>query len=198
MVKSRLLSYLLLCAALLQLPLSAHNYLLEFKGAGFFPTGSCFKEIYGKAAPFIGYDFTFNICDNWYGFTTVDFMWKHGHSIGLCTPTKVLMMPIGFGVKYLYPVCYGNLYAGLGVEAVCVRTEECSEAMFCSIPNWGVGGVAKVGMYIDLYCNLALDLFLDYRFTKISGDDCFSCLSNPIKADLSGVVAGVGIVFKFN
>lgn len=118
-----------------------------------------------------GPELTFQLCDNscWYGFASVDFFHKKGHSIGLSTPTKVSLLPVGLGLKYFMPLCdeWADFYIGLGFQPVHVRTRALS-AFVPQQNKWALGGIAKVGAYIDLSCNFVLDLFIDYSFAEVS------------------------------
>lgn len=179
-------------------PLYCTDVLLEFKAAGFFPTNSCVKKIYGKGAVLYGPEVTAQLCDTqWYGFASVDFLSKKGHSIGLCERTKMSVALLAFGAKYFVPFCYGDFYVGLGFSPVHLKTRNCSLFVAPTTSKWGFGGVAKVGAYFDLRCNYFLDLFIDYNFTKVG---CQRCLQSviPLKAKLNGVIVGFGLGYRFN
>jgi len=60
-----------------------------------------------------------------------------------------------------------DFYIGLGFQPVHVRTRALS-AFVPQQNKWALGGIAKVGAYIDLSCNFVLDLFIDYSFAEVS------------------------------
>lgn len=178
------------------------DILVEFKGAAFFPTNSCVRNIYGDAAALYGPEVTFQLCQNknWYGFASADFLSKTGHSIGLCDLTKMYIVPLALGVKYFVPFCYrgcsGDFYVGLGFQPVHLKTVNCSQFVR-NTSKWGFGGVGKIGAYFDLPCNFFADLFFDYSFVKVACDKC-SDGATPLKANISGAVLGLGLGYRFN
>lgn len=187
-------SILFICA-----PLFCRDVLLEFKGAYFLPTDSCVKKIFHKGGALYGPEITFQLCEcsNWYGFASVDYLSKKGHSLGLCERTTMRIVPLAFGVKYFVPFCYGDFYVGLGFEPVHLKTINCSPFVQQKTSKWGFGGIAKVGAYFDLSCNYFLDLFIDYSVARVGCDKCSAGVI-PLKVKLDGAIFGVGLGYRFN
>lgn len=179
----------------------AHDVLLEFKGAYFHPTNDRFRKIYKNGALY-GPEVTFQLCQDscWYGFASIDFFHKRGHSIGLHTPTSIRLVPLGFGLKYIIPSCYEciNWYAGIGFQPIHVSIENNSPA----VPDhskWAYGGIAKFGALIDVYCNFFVDVFVDYSFAHLHSIRTSTCCGPevPLKTSISGVVVGAGLGYRF-
>lgn len=187
------------CATLflLCIPLRGKDVLLEFKAAYFLPSDKCVKKMYGNGGALFGPELTFRVYDNWYGFASIDFLTKHGHSIGLCNRTTMSLMPIGLGFKYLVPFCYGDFYVGLGFQPVRLKTTNCSTGVEPLTINWGFGGIAKIGSFFTLPDHWFIDLFIDYSFVKVGGKKCAPGVV-PIKANLNGAIFGGGIGYRFN
>lgn len=198
----RLLSLLLVVSAVGQL--AARDVLLEFKGAYFKPTGNRFKHIY-KGGALFGPELTVQLLecsDRWYGFFSIDYYRKNGHSIGLDTPTKVSLLPIGIGVKYFIPPCWcdnADFYLGLGFQPVRVHTHDFSPFVIPKITKWAMGGIAKAGVYVNFSCNFFLDLFIDYSFARASSKLTAAPTGPviPLKSSVSGVIFGAGLGFRF-
>lgn len=183
------------------MPISARDILLEFKAAYFLPTHTIFKKVYHGGALF-GPELTVQLCDTakWYGFFSIDYLRAHGHSLGLCTPTKVQLVPLAFGAKYFMPSCFECLdcYAGLGFEAMNVRTQDCAASVQNHISKWGFGGIAKLGAYYYLPRNFFLDIFIDYQFLKAGRNRCFiECGVQECKANINGVIFGAALGYHF-
>lgn len=195
----KVIHFLHVLLMLMSISLIGNDVLIEFKAAGFFPTNERVKKIYGKAACLYGPEITFKLCDEqqWYGFASVDFLSKTGHSIGCCTKTKMELVPLAFGLKYFKPVCWGDLYAGLGFQGLHLTTKNSSQFVEKCTSKWGYGALAKFGAYYNLPCQFVLDFFVDYSFAKI-GCNKYCGKAVPIKVHLSGVVAGAGIGYRFN
>jgi hypothetical protein len=191
--------YFILAMFLASASLKATDVLVEFKGAYFYPQSSVFRHIYHNAALW-GPEVTFKLCDQFYGFVSADFLIKRGDSIGLHTPTKVFLIPLGVGLKYFIPFHYGDFYVGLGFQPTRLHTNDCSPFVVREHTKWGYGGIAKFGTYINLSCNLILDLFVDYSFVKVP----FHCTQGPTgpliprKADISGAIFGAGLGYRFH
>ena len=183
--------------------MNARDVILEAKGAAFLPTDCIFKQIYGKKGGLFGAEVTFQLseCNEcWYGFASVDYFQHCGRSIGLGDATKVKMVPLALGLKYFISSCYADFYVGLGFQPTHVKTINSSVFVTPCTSQWGMGGIAKVGAYFDLYCNWVLDIFVDYSFAKL---DCKNrCPQNrafvvPIKANVSGTIVGAGLGYRF-
>lgn len=196
------IGYYFLASFFFIIPLCARDYIIEFKGAGFFPTNDCFKDIYGKSGALWGPELTFQLCENndhWYGFASIEYFQKKGHSIGLCNDTKVKLVPMALGLKYMQSLFCDRTdwYIGLGFQPVYISTNNCSEYVLTKQSRWGFGGIAKGGTYIDLSCNFVLDLFVGYSFVKAGCKKV--CTQNvvPLKVNVSGVIVGGGIGYRF-
>lgn len=194
---------------------------LEFKGGAFIPTGCDFRAIYGNATFFVSPEFSWQVVDraNWYIFASAGYVEKKGNSVGLCTPTKARLVPLGIGVKYFFQnfhddICSNHkVYLGLGFQPVLLKTNNRSEYVEQNSSDWGLGGVAKFGYILDLKRNFFIDFFADYSFAHVgcggqSSDSkvCCSLASSgirnvhyvtPLKANVSGMILGIGIGYSF-
>lgn len=174
-----------------------HDIIIEGKGAYFLSTNSTFKNIYNNGGGIYGAELTAKIYDHWYGFISADFFSKKGKSIGLCSPTKVNIIDVGIGLKYLLPFEYGDFYIGLGALPTYLRTKDCSPYVVSKQKNWGCGGIAKAGAYINLPRSFIMDLFFDYSFVKMAPHCCSSRTIITHKAILNGCWFGVGLGYRF-
>lgn len=193
----------LLALLLLAVPLMGRDTLLEFKGAYFLPTNSCFKTMYSNNRALYGPELTVQLCPerDWYAFASVDYLKAHGKSSGLCSPTTVRLVPIALGLKYFIPHRFENVdfYAGLGLEIMNVRTKDCAVDVIQQLSKWGYGGVAKVGAYCYLPHNFLIDIFIDYSFLR-AGSDKWCGLTDGVellKANVSGTIFGAALGYKF-
>jgi hypothetical protein len=203
-------NYLLMIIIGTTLPVCGSDFLcgrdvfLEFRGAYFHPTGSRFKKIYGGGGALYGPELTvqlFEDCCNWYGFISVDWFQKKGHSIGLHTPTKIHLLPLAFGIKYFLPPCYEcvDFYVGLGFQPVRVHISNCSSFVTREENKWVCGGIAKVGSYVYLPDNFFLDFFIAYSFARASSHigQVAAGPVVPLSSSISGAIFGGGIGYRF-
>lgn len=178
-------------------PARAYDVLLEFKGAYFLPTNTLFRKIYNGSAIY-GPELTAGCYKNLYGFVSVDYFSKQGRSIGLCSPTKMNMLNLGIGLKYLVPFCYGDFYVGLGALPTRLHVKDGSRYVIPCRTKWGCGGVAKVGAYFDLPKSFFVDLFFDYSFATIPFPCCPTAPVQSYNAKLNGCWFGVGLGYRFH
>lgn len=184
--------------------LMARDVLLEVRGAYFKPTGDRFKHIYNGSGLYGGeLAVQLSECnEHWYGFLSVDYLRKKGHSIGLGNPTRVTLLPIGIGVKYVMPACWcdnTDWYVGLGFQPVRVHTHDLSPFVIPKITRWAMGGIVKGGAYINFSCNFFLDLFIGYSFARAKNHLAVAPTGPvvPLSASVSGAIFGAGIGYRF-
>ncbi len=182
--------------------LAARDVIVEFKGAYFWPTNSDFKHIYHHGGILYGPELTLQLFDdtNWYVFASLDYFHKKGHSVGLCDPTSVTLIPLALGLKYFVPVCDDriDLYGGLGFEWMYARTKNCTELGVLKQTDWGLGGIVKAGAYYRLPHNFLIDAFIGYSYAKVGSNDC-DCQSGieSKRANVSGAIFGLGLGYSF-
>jgi hypothetical protein len=175
-----------------------YDVIIEGKGNAFITTNDTFNAIYGRATGGGGFEVTGGHWKNIYGFMSVDAFHNSGNTQCFCTPTKVTFVEIGFGLKYFVPFRVGDFYIGLGALPVWLQTKDCSPYVIQKQSNWGVGGIAKLGVYFDLPRSFVIDLFANYSFAKVKGECCPSIGTVPNVAHLNGMIFGAGIGYRFN
>ncbi len=203
MLRSKFFNGLLVMLSMIPAQIMSRDVILEFKGAYFHGTGDRFKHIY-KGSALFGPELTVQLsdCYNLYGFFSVDYLSKKGHSIGLNTPTRVTLLPIGVGLKYFMSFCNWertDFYVGLGFQPVRVHTHDESAFVIPKLTKWALGGIAKVGAYIDISSCFVLDVFIAYSFAHVRNRETEAPTGPviPLKANVSGVIAGVGLGYRF-
>lgn len=184
--------------------LISRDTILEFKGAYFLPTNHTFKDIFHNGGALYGPELTVQLCDDkpWYAFASIDYFQKKGRSIGLSDRTKVSLLPLAIGIKYVVPLLCDcvDLYAGLGFQAERVHTKNDSPFVIPELTRWGFGGIAKIGTYCYLPHNFVIDFFIDYSFVQTHrGNDAQAPTGPivPLKAHVSGAIFGIGLGYVF-
>jgi len=168
---------------------SAHDVLLEVKGAAFVPTSELFKNIYGTCGDF-GVELTAGeLFKNLYSFGSIDFYLKDGITSELESTTRVTMLNFALGLKYFVPFHQGDFYIGLGVEPSRMTTQD-ENSLTLQDVQWGCGGIAKVGVLVDLPHSLFTDIFFNYSFVNFNGTE----QSTPV----NGCLFGIGFGYRFN
>ena len=172
--------------------MTAHDVLLEVKGAAFVPTSTNFKDIYGTIGDF-GLELTAGgLSNHLYAFSSIDFLIKNGNTVNFQSPTKVNMIDLAFGLKYFVPFHQGDFYFGVGVQPTYLFTSDgLTDPVQTS--QWNCGGIAKVGVILNMPHSFFADLFIDYSFLKIN-----STSSSTTQTPINAAVLGVGFGYRFN
>ncbi len=184
-------------------PALGRDAIVEFKAAYMLPTNHLFKKIYGGNAIY-GPEVTVEMCGPWYVFGAVDFLNGSGKSIGLCTPTKVNIVDMEIGLKYLMPfekcssVCDTDLYVGLGVLPSHVHTHDFSPDVIQNRSKWTCGGILKAGAYVTVCESFVVDLFFNYSISKFKFNCCPTAGTQSHSARTDGCWFGAGFGYRFN
>ena len=165
------------------------RFLAEAKAAYFRPTGSKFKEIYGDEIGLYGVEVSAQAWKRLYGWASASYASKKGVS-SLGDPTRLTMVPIGLGVKYMHAYKHVSYYLGAGALTTYAHTRDSSPYLRHEITKWGIGGIAKAGLLVNINKCLFLDLFSDYSYTRIH--------YHGGEANFSGWSAGLGIGYRLN
>lgn len=174
---------------------TAHDVLLEVKGAAFVPTSQPFRGMYGDIGQF-GLELTAGgLLDHLYAFGSIDFLIKNGETVALASPTKVNMIDFAFGFKYLVPFSHGDFYVGLGVQPTYLSITNLGQGP-TEPAQWSCGGVGKVGAIFNMTNSFFADIFFDYSFAKFNAS---AVPANPVTTtSINGCVFGIGFGYRFN
>lgn len=170
------------------------DILFEAKGSLFVPTAKTFRNIYSNCGDF-GIELTGKLFKQLYAFTSADFIAKNGATIALGSLTKVNILNLGLGLKYLVPFNHGDFYVGLGMEPTCITIKNQIPTLL-EQQAWCCGGIAKVGVLFDLSESFFTDVFVNYSFIKTN-----FYTGNPLQvnqAHINGCLFGIGIGYRFN
>ena len=170
-------------------------FTVEAKAAYFYPTSHKYRKLYSGSGLY-GIELGAKLCDQWSGWFSVNALYKKGHSRGCGLRTEVTQVPIDFGIKYT--MCGCNCmrpYLGAGLLITYLRLHDHSHHLRSKIHRWGVGGIFKAGLQIDLPCCFFLDLFTNYSLITVTPKGHHHGCRH--KADLSGFSFGGGIGYNF-
>jgi hypothetical protein len=234
MMKRLVLASLGLALLLVSVAAHAREFLLEAKGSYYLFTNDTTRHIYHHGSGMFTAELSaklandreccVNECDcccdscwsHWYGWISAGYLQKKGHvkdTIGNTYKTKMNLIPIGIGLKYLWNSCWGDFYLGAGVLAARIKTHDHSPFVVPCRDKWGAGFIVKGGFLWDFCCCWFIDLFADYSFIRVKFHD--ATIQGPIlnaqrvqigsggmvqgrKANASGFELGLGIGYRFN
>jgi hypothetical protein len=176
--------------------LQATDVFVEAKAAYYRPTDDKFREIYSDSGIYGGEI----SCQAWrglYGWASASCFHKGGHSIRMHDSTTITFVPLGFGLKYLFPVSFVDLYVGAGMLNTYAHIEDDSHFVIHSHSKWGQGGIVKAGAIFNVNKHFFVDLFSDYSFMKIDFHNTDHEKVVRHDADLSGWSIGAGVGYRF-
>ena len=139
---------------------------LEEKAAYFHPVNGKIRDIYASGMGLYGFELSFPTWRYIYGWASGSYMSHVGHSIGEHSRTRVQLVPLGIGIKFVYTVSCFDLYAGIGGLGTYFHTKDQSHFVISSTSKWAAGGIAKVGIFIHPAKSFFIDLFGDYSYMK--------------------------------
>ena len=110
--------------------------------------------------------------------------------------TKIQMVPLTLGLKYILPTKCLSPYLGAGLLVSYVDIRNHSPYVRKKDSKWGVGGICKLGCLADISQSFFIDVFCDYSYLKVTfGDHHQKVLRH--KTDLSGLSFGGGLGYRF-
>lgn len=129
---------------------------------------------------------------------SVDYFTQEGRTQQDHDHTRLTMVPIGLGIKYIVPspnIC--NPYLGIGANATYLNIHTHSEYLMHDLSQWGFGGIAKMGCIVDLTHSWILDLFINYTWVIVHPEHCHGKYVVIHDANLSGLSVGGAIGYRF-
>jgi len=164
---------------------NAGEVLFKIKGSYFYPSDKSFQDIYGAGLMF-GAEASTEILKNFEMWVEAGYFSKKGELSFTKEETKLRIIPVGGGVRYLFPARRLRYYFGLGVNYYRYR-----EANLLGTVNYGrLGLAAKAGSFIKLKKKIFIDLYLGYSFCKMKPAD--------FRFNIGGVEAGIGVACQFS
>jgi len=176
---------------------SPKEVLLELRGAYYYPTSDLFRDIY-KGAGMGSVELSVQAGKGFYPWLSFSYIGASGVSTDEHEKTRIYMLPIGLGLKYIF-LRDRRLrpYLGLGMVVAYSHLFNDTDLIDRIQTDWSIGGIAKVGALAFATRRLFFDLFIDYTYLKANygssnGDGVFSN-----KVNLSGLAFGGGIGIRF-
>ena len=167
----------------------------EAKAAYFYPTHHRFRDIHSGGGLY-SIEASMQTWDQLYSWASVGYFQESGSSIGEKRKTKIQMVPLTLGLKYILPTKCLSPYLGAGLLVSYVDIRNHSPYVRKKDSKWGVGGICKLGCLADISQSFFIDVFCDYSYLKVTfGDHHQKVLRH--KTDLSGLSFGGGLGYRF-
>jgi hypothetical protein len=158
--------------------------MLQLRGSYFSPTEEVFQDIYGGGFTFGG-EVSVGIWKNlqfWIG-------GNYYRGDGELTYTKeeitLQIIPIGLGLKYLFPAGIFNFYGAGGINLYQYKESN----TLGEVKKGGIGYAGKIGVMVKVAKGLIIDLFGEYSYCKMMPAD--------FTINIGGISAGIGLGYLF-
>ena len=142
----------------------------DVRMAAFYPQGSLFRSIYGNWQ--VDYELEIGkiFLKNYEAWANINFLTTSGQTI-LGNSTTFKNCNISVGGKYIFRFKeIWKLYLGLGINDALVYAHNYSSYVKKHVHKNGVGGVFKLGVYVEPMDHLFIDVFADYLYQPIHFD----------------------------
>jgi len=168
----------------------AYETSLKLRPYVFIPRAHLYREIYGKVSGGVELEAETIFCHGIGVWANVDGLFKRGHSLGLCCPTKIGIFNFSFGPKWLYTFCDErfSLYLGVGPTFAGVFVRNKSVCCINKVNKFSPGVVAKTGFYWHVNDCVFLELFGDYLYQPVHFQH---------HVDVGGGKIGLGVGYTF-
>jgi len=175
----------------------AEGFLLEGKISYFRPTSSDLKKIFGSAWLNAQIEISQSIWECLNIYASANFLHACGCSIGGENDTKIRIIPMSLGLKYLTSInsCC-DLYVAAATRYFFLRIENDYPFVKNTINKHGLGGVVEAGGLFYITPCFFLDVFADYSFKKLQHSKG-SLEISPHSIEVGGLCIGAGIGYNF-
>lgn len=172
---------------------------VETKVSAFFPSSKIIRRIYSDVIPYYEFEITKPFCNDWQVWLGAGYFSNEGHAIGCKNKTSFLLIPVTFGLKYIYSIsdCM-DLYTGAGACWSFLKNKDHSSFVHKNISNNALGCICKLGFIYRVKENIFIDIFTEYLYQHFSFKHHYAehyTLRHNL--NMSGFKIGGGLGFNF-
>jgi outer membrane protein W len=176
----------------------SNSVILEARVSYFRPFSKTLRKMFHNG----GVDYALEVsAPVWKGLNiwgAVDYFSRHGKMIHFDASTRITIVPLTLGLKYIYSVNqYFGLYGGAGFKYFFVKAINRSTVLNRTIHRNGLGGVLELGTLFCITHHLILDVFGSASFKNFHGPKHHSTNVRPENLQVGGWNVGAGIGYKF-
>lgn len=162
----------------------AGDVIFKVKGSYFHPSDTAFKDIYGGGVMY-GVEAGAEIWKNLEIWVGGSYFSKKGELSLTREETKLKIIPIEGGLRYILSLRGVNLYGGISISYYLYK-----ETNPIGNVDWGeLGAVARVGSFVELNQRWIIDFYVSYSYCKMRPAD--------FKINIGGIEAGIGIGYRY-
>ncbi len=175
---------------------------IEVDASAYFPTNNTIRKIYGNVWSDFGvtidhiYPFHKQI-PNLAIFAQVDYLHSNGTSLGGNQSTKIQVIPITLGLKWIHKFQKNiECYFGVAPKYFFMKIKNNTLLVPQKTNDNGCGGYFSAGAFFYPISNLMIDLFFTYSYIKFKAPSS-TPLYQGFVTNISGFNLGGGIGWKF-
>lgn len=165
----------------------------------FLPASKRVKRIYGHGWADYNLELSKKVYSCFHLWASVNGFSKKGHSIGFHDSTRLQLIPVSFGLKYIHPfTCNFEGYLALGPSYSFLRIKDHSYYVIQHISKEGWGCLGQCGFNYYVYNCFFLNAFVDYYYQRFSfHHHDYSYYTSRNDLNMSGWKFGGGIGYRF-
>ena len=158
---------------------------VEAKGGYFFFSDAKMRKVYDRGGGDFQISGSFRIWKSLQIYGSVEYLSRHGRSLGGHQKTRIWEIPLSLGLKPVIPISEKiQYYFALGPRYCFIHQHNQSAFVDRTLNQNGFGGFANTGFNFFPYRHLSVDLFAEYSYVRLH--------FHPSKANVVGRRMQVG------
>lgn len=170
---------------------------VEAKIGYFFFSNSKMRKVFNRGGIDLQFNSTYPACKNFQIYGSVEYLEKHGKSLGGHQSTEIWAVPFSLGLKYQTSLCHNvSGYFTLGPRYFYIHVHNLSSYVDRNMQKTGLGFFANAGVNYFICNNLLIDLFGEYSYGRFH---FHSSKKNTYEqtTQIGGFVIGGGLEYFF-
>lgn len=170
---------------------------LEVKVGYFFFTNSKMRKVYDSGGWDLQLSGSFPVWKWLELYASVEYLEKHGRTLGLHQKTSLWEVPLSLGLKPVVKIAdWAQYYAALGPRYIFVHVHNHSSSLDRTLDQNGVGGFVNTGFNFFPTRHFVVDIFGEYSYARMHFHASNKNLQGET-AQVGGLLFGVGLGYVF-
>ncbi len=172
---------------------------IEFKAGYFFFNSPGMRKVYNKGGIDLQVCGIYPLCSNLGLYAAVEYMGKHGHTLGAHEKASIWEIPLSLGLQPIVGLNSDNTiryYFTIGPKYFFAHVHIHSSFLPRTLNSNNIGGFANTGFMFDVSENLSVDVFGEYSYVKLH----FHSSKKATKGhtvQAGGLTFGLGLAYLF-
>lgn len=178
---------------------SDYHFSVNTRVAYYHPTSKRVREIYKDGWADYQVEISSQWKENWQLWTGVSGFSEKGRSTGFDDSTKLTLIPLSLGVKYIFDeICSTKFYVGAGACYSWLTIHDHSRYVHEHTRKKAFGGIFQFGAYYNVTESIFANAFVDYLYQRFHfPSESYSPYVKRNDLNMSGFKIGVGLGMSF-